>query len=79
MDIDVYENLRERYWRPGASQMARMDRMIIVHLWGMCVKRNSKRARENIRIYGLREPSWRYASQFMITRGKRYKNVYQRH
>ena len=30
--------------------MARMDRMIIVHLWGMRVKRNSKRARKKTRI-----------------------------
>ena len=46
MDIDVYESLREREWRPGASQMAHMDRMIILHLWGMRERQTLKCARE---------------------------------
>ena len=42
--------------RPRAPQMAHMDRMIILHLWGMRERRILKRAREKISNKAPREP-----------------------
>ena len=42
--------------RPRLPQMAHMDRMVMVHVWGMREEQNSKRAREKISNKAPREP-----------------------